>query len=87
MVLSIPGYYIWRNTSNFWQIGEVMNKKYSVGVRLQILSLIRYKVEGNDSEFEKTALAIARDMESEGSDDAAGFIKAQFGKVRTFKPM
>ena len=64
-----------------------MNKKYSVGVMLQILSLIRYKVEGNDSEFEKTALAIARDMESEGSDDAAGFIKAQFGKIRTFKPM
>lgn len=64
-----------------------MNKKYSVGVMLQILSLIRYKVEGNDSEFEKAALAIARDMESEGSDEAAGFIKAQLGKIRTFKPM
>lgn len=48
-----------------------MNEKYSVGVTLQILPLIRYKVEGNDSEFEKTALAIARDMESEGNDDAA----------------
>lgn len=64
-----------------------MNEKYSVGVTLQILSLIRYKVEGNDSEFEKTALAIARDMELEGGDDAAGFIKAQFGKIRTFNPM
>ena len=64
-----------------------MNKKYSVGVMLQILSLIRYKVEGNDFEFEKTALAIADNMESEGSEDAAEFIKAQFGKIRTFRPM
>ena len=64
-----------------------MSKKYSLDVTLQILSLIRYKVEGNDLGFEKVALTIADNMKSEGDDEAAEFIKAQFGKVRTFRPM
>lgn len=64
-----------------------MSKKYSLDVTLQILSLIRYKVEENDLGFEKAALTIADNMESEGDDEAAEFIKAQFGKVRTFQPM
>lgn len=52
-----------------------------------ILALIRYKVEGNDEKFKETALAISRELDSEGRCDAALFIRAQFNDIPTFIPM
>lgn len=49
-----------------------------------ILALIRYKVEGNDDKFKETALAISRELDSEGRCDAALFIRAQFNEISTF---
>ena len=49
-----------------------------------ILALIRYKVEGNDDKFKETALAISRELDSEGRCDAALFIRARFNEISTF---
>lgn len=52
-----------------------------------ILTLIRYKAEGNDKKFKETALIISGRLDLEGQYDKALFIRAQFNDIKTFTSM
>lgn len=64
-----------------------MDKKYNDATIKHILALIRWGANGYNELFKEEANEIAKEIDSEGYQTQADFIKAQFNEIPTFEPM